>query len=105
MRSKPWAWASAPIATSPSRLIVCARIAGTIAAVRCAQSMKSKHFVALRAMIWIAVDAMGGDHGPRHVVDGALAAVRHFDLGVILVGRLAALEPEVERLPMSTHRA
>jgi glycerol-3-phosphate acyltransferase PlsX len=50
-------------------------------------------------MIWIAVDAMGGDHGPRHVVDGAMAAVRHFDLGVILVGRLAALEPEVERHP------
>jgi phosphate acyltransferase len=50
-------------------------------------------------MIWIAVDAMGGDHGPRHVVDGALAAVRHFDLGVLLVGRLATLEPEVERHP------
>jgi len=26
-------------------------------------------------MIWIAVDAMGGDYAPRHVVDGALAAV------------------------------
>ena len=37
-------------------------------------------------MIWIAVDAMGGDDAPRHVVDGALAAVRHFDLGVALVG-------------------
>jgi glycerol-3-phosphate acyltransferase PlsX len=48
-------------------------------------------------MIWIAVDVMGGDHGPRHIVDGALAAVRHFDLGVILVGRLADLKPEVER--------
>ena len=37
-------------------------------------------------MIWIAVDAMGGDFAPRHVVDGALAAARHFDLGVMLVG-------------------
>ena len=27
-------------------------------------------------MIWIAVDAMGGDDAPRHVVDGALAAAR-----------------------------
>ncbi len=30
-------------------------------------------------MIWVAVDAMGGDYTPRHVVDGALAAARHFD--------------------------
>src|SRR3990170_4476313 len=37
-------------------------------------------------MIWIAVDAMGGDFAPRRVVDGALAAARHFDLGVTLVG-------------------
>src|SRR2546427_380695 len=31
-------------------------------------------------MIHIAVDAMGGDYAPRHVVDGALAAVR-LDVG------------------------
>jgi glycerol-3-phosphate acyltransferase PlsX len=48
-------------------------------------------------MIWIAVDAMGGDNAPRHVVDGALAAVRHFDLGVRLVGRASALEAEIAR--------
>jgi glycerol-3-phosphate acyltransferase PlsX len=48
-------------------------------------------------MTWIAVDAMGGDFAPRQVVDGALAAVRHFDLGVQLVGRPAALEAEVAR--------
>src|SRR6516164_4496622 len=48
-------------------------------------------------MIWIAVDAMGGDEAPRHVVDGALAAVRHFDLGVLLVGRRDAIEAEVEQ--------
>src|SRR5262250_2805548 len=47
-------------------------------------------------MIWIAVDAMGGDEAPRNVVDGALAAVRHFDLGVLLVGRSDAIEAEVE---------
>ena len=29
---------------------------------------------------------MGGDDAPRHVVDGALAARAHFDLGVALVG-------------------
>jgi glycerol-3-phosphate acyltransferase PlsX len=50
-------------------------------------------------MIWIAVDAMGGDYAPRHVVDGALAAVRHFDLGVQLVGPAPLIEPEVARHP------
>jgi len=50
-------------------------------------------------MLWIAVDAMGGDYAPRHVVDGALAAVRHFDLGVQLVGSTRLIEPEVARHP------
>jgi phosphate acyltransferase len=48
-------------------------------------------------MIHIAVDAMGGDYAPRHVIDGALAAVRHFDLGVILVGPTALVEAELRR--------
>src|SRR5438309_10513671 len=48
-------------------------------------------------MIWVAVDAMGGDDAPRAPVDGALAASRHFDLGVLLVGRASQLEPEVSR--------
>ncbi len=48
-------------------------------------------------MIWIAVDAMGGDEAPRHIVDGALAAVRHFDLGVLLVGRRDAIDAELAR--------
>src|SRR5580765_7498937 len=48
-------------------------------------------------MIWVAVDAMGGDFAPRHVVDGALAAARHFDLGVALVGPTAVLDAELRR--------
>jgi glycerol-3-phosphate acyltransferase PlsX len=48
-------------------------------------------------MIWIAVDAMGGDAAPGHIVDGALAAARHFDLGVVLVGPVALLEAELAR--------
>ena len=48
-------------------------------------------------MIWIAVDAMGGDFAPRHIVDGALAAARHFDLGVALVGAAAQVEAEIAR--------
>ena len=50
-------------------------------------------------MIWIAVDAMGGDDAPRSVVAGALAAVRHVDLGVQLVGQLASLQSELQRHP------
>ncbi len=43
-------------------------------------------------MIRIAVDAMGGDHAPATIVDGAVAAARHLDLHVLLVGARAALE-------------
>jgi glycerol-3-phosphate acyltransferase PlsX len=50
-------------------------------------------------MIWIAVDAMGGDHAPRNVVDGAIAAVRHFELGVTLVGPASLLAAELTRHP------
>ncbi len=38
---------------------------------------------------------MGGDAGPGLIVDGALAAARHLDLGVMLVGRAAVLESAV----------
>src|SRR5262245_20148224 len=48
-------------------------------------------------MIWIAVDAMGGDYAPRLVVDGALAAVRDFGLGVSLVGPSDLLGAELRR--------
>ena len=37
-------------------------------------------------MIRIAVDAMGGDHAPSSIIDGALAAARHLDLGLLLAG-------------------
>jgi glycerol-3-phosphate acyltransferase PlsX len=46
----------------------------------------------------IAVDAMGGDHGPAVVVEGAVAAVREFDASVILVGDRQAIESEIRRL-------
>jgi len=46
----------------------------------------------------IAVDAMGGDHGPAVVVEGALAAVREFASSVILVGDREAIEHEIRRL-------
>jgi glycerol-3-phosphate acyltransferase PlsX len=48
-------------------------------------------------MIWIAVDAMGGDSAPGVIVAGALAAARHFDLGVLLVGPPVLIEAEIAR--------
>src|SRR4029078_5265855 len=50
----------------------------------------------------IAVDAMGGDHGPAVVVEGAVAAVREYGASVILVGDRQAVEVEVERLGAQT---
>lgn len=47
----------------------------------------------------IAVDAMGGDHAPSRVVDGALAASRDLGLPVALVGQRGALAAELRRHP------
>ncbi len=45
----------------------------------------------------IAVDAMGGDHGPSVVVEGAVAAVRELGASVILVGDTTAIERELHK--------
>ncbi len=42
-------------------------------------------------MIRIAVDAMGGDFAPAALVDGAVAAARHLDVEIALVGATAAI--------------
>ena len=42
---------------------------------------------------------MGGDDAPRHVVDGAVAASRDADLGVVLVGPPARIDDELRRHP------
>jgi glycerol-3-phosphate acyltransferase PlsX len=59
--------------------------------------MADRSIAVSHSMIWIAVDAMGGDFAPRHVVDGALAAARHFDVGVLLVGPGEVIEAEIAR--------
>jgi glycerol-3-phosphate acyltransferase PlsX len=58
----------------------------------------------------IVVDAMGGDHAPAVVVDGAVQAARDLGLEIILVGRQEAVEPELDEyetagLPISLHHA
>ena len=48
--------------------------------------------------VTIALDAMGGDHGPAVTVPGALAALRHHpDLRLILVGQQQRLTDELTR--------
>ena len=45
----------------------------------------------------IALDAMGGDHGPAPCIEGALQAAKELDVEVILVGDEAVLKRECER--------
>jgi glycerol-3-phosphate acyltransferase PlsX len=47
----------------------------------------------------VAVDAMGGDHGPRVVVEGAASAARDAGVPVTLVGLPDVLRAEIDRLP------
>ena len=45
----------------------------------------------------VAVDAMGGDHGPGVVVEGALLACRELGLRIALVGPRDQVEAELHR--------
>src|SRR4051794_2709799 len=50
-------------------------------------------------MIRIAVDAMGGDHAPSAIVDGAVAAARHLDVQIALAGAPRQIEASLSRHP------
>jgi len=50
-----------------------------------------------RAPATIAVDAMGGDHGPRVIVEGAVAAVRELGVRAMLVGSGSQIQEELRR--------
>jgi len=41
----------------------------------------------------VAVDAMGGDHAPRAIVEGAIAAHRQWGVRVVLVGKPGQIRP------------
>jgi len=45
----------------------------------------------------IAVDAMGGDHAPQVVVEGAILAARELGVEIILVGQTELVGPELAR--------
>jgi glycerol-3-phosphate acyltransferase PlsX len=47
----------------------------------------------------IAIDAMGGDEAPAGIIDGALVAARHLQIGLLLVGSADAIERELSRHP------
>ena len=42
---------------------------------------------------------MGGDEGPRWIIDGALVAARHLQAGLLLVGPAGVIEAELARHP------
>jgi glycerol-3-phosphate acyltransferase PlsX len=48
-------------------------------------------------MTRIAIDAMGGDHGPRVIVAGAVAAARRFPVALTLVGPEDVIRREIAR--------
>lgn len=52
----------------------------------------------------VAVDAMGGDHAPTAIVDGALAAAARAGLHVALVGPARVLETELQRHDAAARR-
>lgn len=52
----------------------------------------------------IAVDAMGGDHGPGPAVEGAVQAASELDLEVVLVGDEPTLREQLGRLNCSDPR-
>jgi len=58
----------------------------------------------------VALDAMGGDHGPAVLVEGAVEAAREFGTAIVLVGDEEVLGAELDRqdgtsLPIEIHHA
>jgi glycerol-3-phosphate acyltransferase PlsX len=49
--------------------------------------------------IRIAIDVLGGDAAPSAIVDGALVAARHLQIGLLLVGPARTIETELSRHP------
>jgi len=52
----------------------------------------------------VAVDAMGGDYGPKIIVEGAVQACRDFQIDVLLVGVEDIIKREIEKATSSSSR-
>jgi glycerol-3-phosphate acyltransferase PlsX len=50
-------------------------------------------------MIRIAVDAVGGDYGPRPILEGAVAAARELPIGLTLVGPVNRVRAALAEVP------
>ncbi|MFV2092913.1 MAG: phosphate acyltransferase PlsX [Hyphomicrobiales bacterium] len=48
-------------------------------------------------MINIALDVMGGDHGPEVIIDGAIQAARAYGVSITLVGKPDVIEAELAK--------
>ena len=60
----------------------------------------------MAATVTIALDAMGGDHGPSVIVAGAaIALVRHPDMRFLLVGDTARIQAELKNHPALAAKA
>ncbi len=58
----------------------------------------------MSAVVTLAVDAMGGDHGlPVTVPAVARVLARHANLNVIMVGAPDALAPELKKEGLDSH--
>jgi glycerol-3-phosphate acyltransferase PlsX len=49
----------------------------------------------------VAVDTMGGDHGPDEIITGAVAAVREHGVRLVLVGQAPRIRARLDRLGMA----
>ena len=49
-------------------------------------------------MTRIAVDAMGGDHAPHEIVEGAVWAAQDYGVAIELIGKQDRIEQELERI-------
>src|SRR3972149_3102136 len=60
----------------------------------------------MAAPVTIALDAMGGDHGPSVVIPAAsIALVRHPETRFLLVGDRARIEPELKAYPAPAEKS
>src|SRR5260370_29164402 len=50
----------------------------------------------------IAVDAMGGDHAPEQVLQGASQAVAEYGIEVVVVGSPGVVQPMLDKHPRLT---
>ncbi|MCC5911993.1 MAG: phosphate acyltransferase PlsX [Clostridiaceae bacterium] len=52
----------------------------------------------------IVVDAMGGDHGPKITISGALQAIKEYDVNIILTGQKEIIEKELQNHDYPKHK-